>query len=234
MESIGQSLGLAAEDWTALALTFRLCLYTTIILMIFATPLAWWLANGRSLSRTAVQAVVALPLVLPPTVLGFYLLIALGPRGMIGGTMETLGFHHFAFTFEGILIGSVIYSMPFAVQPLEHAFSSLGKRPVEAAASLGAGAMDRLFSVIIPMARRGFVVAITLTFAHTMGEFGVVLMVGGNIPGVTHVLSTTIYGYTESMQYAAAGRLSLLLLIGAFVVLFLVYWLNRSFEMARP
>jgi len=234
LESIGQSLGLAAEDWTALALTLRLCLYTTIILMIFATPLAWWLANGRSLSRTVVQAVVALPLVLPPTVLGFYLLIALGPRGMIGGTMETLGFHHFAFTFEGILIGSVIYSMPFAVQPLEHAFSSLGRRPVEAAASLGAGAMDRLFSVIIPMARRGFVVAITLTFAHTMGEFGVVLMVGGNIPGVTHVLSTTIYGYTESMQYAAAGRLSLLLLIGAFVVLFLVYWLNRSFEMARP
>ena len=234
MESIGQSLGLAAEDWTALALTLRLCLYTTIILMIFATPLAWWLANGRSLSRTAVQAVVALPLVLPPTVLGFYLLIALGPRGMIGGTMETLGFQHFAFTFEGILIGSVIYSMPFAVQPLEHAFSSLGKRPVEVAASLGAGAMDRFFSVIVPMARRGFLVAITLTFAHTMGEFGVVLMVGGNIPGVTHVLSTTIYGYTESMQYAAAGRLSLLLLIGAFVVLFLVYWLNRSFEMARP
>jgi len=234
LESIGQSLGLAAEDWTALALTLRLCLYTTIILMIFATPLAWWLANGRSLSRTAVQAVVALPLVLPPTVLGFYLLIALGPRGMIGGTMETLGFQHFAFTFEGILIGSVIYSMPFAVQPLEHAFSSLGKRPVEVAASLGAGAMDRFFSVIVPMARRGFLVAITLTFAHTMGEFGVVLMVGGNIPGVTHVLSTTIYGYTESMQYAAAGRLSLLLLIGAFVVLFLVYWLNRSFEMARP
>lgn len=234
MESIGQSLGLTAEDWTALALTLRLCLYTTIILMIFATPLAWWLAKGRSLSRTAVQAVVALPLVLPPTVLGFYLLIALGPRGMIGGTMETLGFQHFAFTFEGILIGSVIYSMPFAVQPLEHAFSSLGKRPVEVAASLGAGAMDRFFSVIVPMARRGFLVAITLTFAHTMGEFGVVLMVGGNIPGVTHVLSTTIYGYTESMQYAAAGRLSLLLLIGAFVVLFLVYWLNRSFEMARP
>ena len=254
MESIGQSLGLAAEDWTALALTLRLCLYTTIILMIFATPLAWWLANGRSLSRTAVQAVVALPLVFapfraligfksdthrsvlgsPPTVLGFYLLIALGPRGMIGGTMETLGFQHFAFTFEGILIGSVIYSMPFAVQPLENAFSSLGKRPVEVAASLGAGAMDRFFSVIVPMARRGFLVAITLTFAHTMGEFGVVLMVGGNIPGVTHVLSTTIYGYTESMQYAAAGRLSLLLLIGAFVVLFLVYWLNRSFEMARP
>lgn len=234
MESIGQNFGLTAEDWTALALTLRLCLYTTIILMIFATPLAWWLANGRSLSRTAVQAVVALPLVLPPTVLGFYLLIALGPRGMIGGTMETLGFQHFAFTFEGILIGSVIYSMPFAVQPLEHAFSSLGKRPVEVAASLGAGAMDRFFSVIVPMARRGFLVAVTLTFAHTMGEFGVVLMVGGNIPGVTHVLSTTIYGYTESMQYAAAGRLSLLLLIGAFVVLFLVYWLNRSFEMARP
>lgn len=202
--------------------------------MAIATPLAWWLTSGRSAFRTAVQAVVALPLVLPPTVLGFYLLIMLGPRGFIGGTLEDMGLHHLAFSFEGILIGSVLYSMPFAVQPLEQAFSNLGRRPIEVAASLGAGAIDRFFSVILPMTKSGFIVAMTLTFAHTMGEFGVVLMVGGNIPGVTHVLSTTIYGYTEGMQYAAAGRLSLMLLIFAFIVLFVVYWFNRGFEMIKP
>jgi molybdate transport system permease protein len=181
-----------------------------------------------------VQAVVALPLVLPPTVLGFYLLITLGPRGFIGGTLENMGLHHLAFTFEGILIGSVLYSLPFAVHPLEQAFSSLGRRPVEVAASFGAGAIDQFVSVILPMTKRGFIVAITLTFAHTIGEFGVVLMVGGNIPGVTHILSTTIYGYTEGMQYDAAGRLSLMLLIFSFMVLCVVYWLNRRFEMIKP
>lgn len=202
--------------------------------MVVATPLAWWLTSKRSTCRTAVQAVVALPLVLPPTVLGFYLLIALGPRGFIGGTLEDIGLHHLAFTFEGILIGSVLYSLPFAVQPLEQAFANLGRRPIEVAASLGAGVIDRFISVILPMTKSGFIVAMTLTFAHTMGEFGVVLMVGGNISGVTHVLSTTIYGYTEGMQYAAAGRLSLMLLIFAFIVLFVVYWFNRGFEMVKP
>lgn len=202
--------------------------------MVVATPLAWWLTSKRSTCRTAVQAVVALPLVLPPTVLGFYLLIALGPRGFIGGTLEDIGLHHLAFTFEGILIGSVLYSLPFAVQPLEQAFANLGRRPIEVAASLGAGVIDRFISVVLPMTKSGFIVAMTLTFAHTMGEFGVVLMVGGNIPGVTHVLSTTIYGYTEGMQYAAAGRLSLMLLIFAFIVLFVVYWFNRGFEMVKP
>ena len=196
--------------------------------------MAWWLASGRSAYRTVVQAVVALPLVLPPTVLGFYLLITLGPRGFIGGTLENMGLHHLAFTFEGILIGSVLYSLPFAVHPLEQAFSSLGRRPVEVAASFGAGAIDQFVSVILPMTKRGFIVAITLTFAHTIGEFGVVLMVGGNIPGVTHILSTTIYGYTEGMQYDAAGRLSLMLLIFSFMVLCVVYWLNRRFEMVKP
>lgn len=225
---------MTAEDWTAIWLTIQLCSYTTLILMAIATPLAWWLTSGRSAFRTAVQAVVALPLVLPPTVLGFYLLIMLGPRGFIGGTLEDMGLHHLAFSFEGILIGSVLYSMPFAVQPLEQAFSNLGRRPIEVAASLGAGAIDRFISVILPMTKSGFIVAMTLTFAHTMGEFGVVLMVGGNIPGVTHVLSTTIYGYTEGMQYAAAGRLSLMLLIFAFIVLFVVYWFNRGFEMIKP
>ena len=233
MDYINQALSLSAEDRTAIWLTVRLCLSTTLILMVIATPLAWWLASGRSACRTAVQAVVALPLVLPPTVLGFYLLIMLGPRGAIGGTLEGMGLHHLAFTFEGILIGSVLYSMPFAVQPLGQAFSNLGRRPTEVAASLGAGALDRFVSVVLPMTKGGFIVAMTLTFAHTMGEFGVILMVGGNIPGVTHVLSTTIYGYTESMQYAAAGKLSLMLLIFAFVVLFVVYWFNRGFEMVR-
>ncbi len=233
MDYISQALSLSAEDQTAIWLTVRLCLSTTLILMVIATPLAWWLASGRSACRTAVQAVVALPLVLPPTVLGFYLLIMLGPRGAIGGTLEGMGLHHLAFTFEGILIGSVLYSMPFAVQPLGQAFANLGRRPTEVAASLGAGALDRFVSVVLPMTKGGFIVAMTLTFAHTMGEFGVILMVGGNIPGVTHVLSTTIYGYTEAMQYAAAGKLSLMLLIFAFVVLFVVYWFNRGFEMVR-
>ncbi|MCE9551688.1 MAG: molybdate ABC transporter permease subunit [Betaproteobacteria bacterium] len=227
-------MSFTAEDWTAIWLTLRLCLYTTIILLAIATPVAWWLASGRSAWRTVVQAVVALPLVLPPTVLGFYLLITLGPRGFIGGTLENMGLHHLAFTFEGILIGSVLYSLPFAVHPLEQAFSSLGRRPVEVAASFGAGAIDQFVSVILPMTKRGFIVAITLTFAHTIGEFGVVLMVGGNIPRVTHILSTTIYGYTEGMQYDAAGRLSLMLLIFSFMVLCVVYWLNRRFEMIKP
>ena len=234
MEYFWQSLSFTAEAWTAIWLTLRLCLYTTIILLAIATPVAWWLASGRSACRTIVQAVVALPLVLPPTVLGFYLLITLGPRGFIGGTLENMGLHHLAFTFEGILIGSVLYSLPFAVHPLEQAFSSLGRRPVEVAASFGAGAINQFVSVILPMTKRGFIVAITLTFAHTIGEFGVVLMVGGNIPGVTHVLSTTIYGYTEGMQYDAAGRLSLMLLIFSFTVLCVVYWLNRRFEMVKP
>ncbi len=234
MEYFRQSLSFTAEDWTAIWLTLRLCLYTTIILLAIATPVAWWLASGRSAWRTVVQAVVALPLVLPPTVLGFYLLITLGPHGFIGGTLENMGLHHLAFTFEGILIGSVLYSLPFAVHPLEQAFSSLGRRPVEVAASFGAGAIDQFVSVILPMTKRGFIVAITLTFAHTIGEFGVVLMVGGNIPGVTHILSTTIYGYTEGMQYDAAGRLSLMLLIFSFMVLCVVYWLNRRFEMIKP
>ncbi len=234
MEYFGHSLSFTEDDWIAIWLTLRLCFYTTIILLTIATPIAWWLANGRSASRTIVQAVVALPLVLPPTVLGFYLLISLGPNGFIGGALENIGLHHLAFTFEGILIGSVLYSLPFAVHPLEQAFSSLGRRPVEVAASFGAGVTDRFISVILPMTKRGFIIAITLSFAHTIGEFGVVLMVGGNIPGITHVLSTTIYGYTEGMQYDAAGRLSLMLLVFSFLALCVVYWLNRRFEIIKP
>nr|WP_296751261.1 molybdate ABC transporter permease subunit [Thioalkalivibrio sp.] len=226
-------LGLGPADWQAIELTFKLCLYTTIILLILATPVAWWLANGRSAARVAVQAVVALPLVLPPTVLGFYLLIVLGPRGFVGGTLESIGLHHLAFTFEGILVASVLSSMPFAVQPLTEAFNNLGRRPVEVASSLGAGLWDRFFTVILPLTRGGFVVAATLTFAHTVGEFGVILMLGGSIPGETKVLSVLIYDHAEAMNYEAAHRLSLMLVIFAFLTLFVVYSITRRFGVAK-
>ncbi len=225
--------GLGPEDWQAIEVTFRLCLYTTLILLVIATPIAWWLSSGRSAGRVAVQAVVALPLVLPPTVLGFYLLIVLGPRGFVGGTLEAMGLHHLAFTFEGILIASVIYSMPFAVQPLTEAFNNLGRRPVEVASSLGANAVDRFLTVILPLTRGGFVVAATLTFAHTLGEFGVILMLGGSIPGETKVLSVLIYDHTEAMNYDSAHRLSLMLLIFSFITLFIVYSMTRRFRVAR-
>lgn len=224
---------LGPAEWQAIQVTFKLCLYTTIILLIIATPLAWWLARSRSQTRIVVQAIVALPLVLPPTVLGFYLLIALGPRGFVGGALEDIGLHHLAFSFEGILIGSVLYSMPFAVQPLTEAFNHLGRRPVEVASSLGAGPVDRFFSVILPLTRGGFVVAATLTFAHTLGEFGVILMLGGSIPGETKVLSVLIYDHTESLNYAAAHSLSLMLLVFAFTTLFVVYSINRRFELVK-
>lgn len=224
---------LGPADWQAIQVTFRLCLYTTLILLVLATPLAWWLAQGRSTARVIVQAIAALPLVLPPTVLGFYLLIVLGPRGLVGQTLESLGLHHLAFTFEGILIASVLYSMPFAVQPLTQAFSNLGKRPTEVASSLGAGLVDRFCTVIFPLTRGGFVVAATLTFAHTLGEFGVILMLGGSIPGETKVLSVLIYDHAEAMNYQAAHSLSLMLLIFAFITLFVVYSINRRFEVAK-
>lgn len=224
---------LGPAEWQAIDVTFRLCLYTTLILLVLATPLAWWLANGRSHARVAVQAIVALPLVLPPTVLGFYLLMALGPRGIVGSTLENMGLHHLAFTFEGILLASVIYSMPFAVQPLTEAFRNLGRRPVEVAASLGAGPIDRFRSVTLPLTRGGFIVAATLTFAHTLGEFGVILMLGGSIPGETKVLSVLIYDHAEAMNYGAAHSLSLMLLVFSFVTLFIVYSITRRFQVAR-
>jgi len=226
-------LGLGPEDWQAIEVTFKLCLYTTLILLVIATPLAWWLSSGRSRTRVVVQAVVALPLVLPPTVLGFYMLLVLGPRGFVGGTLQDMGLSHLAFTFEGILIASVLYSMPFAVQPLNEAFNNLGRRPVEVASALGAGAIDRFFTVILPLTRGGFVVAATLTFAHTLGEFGVILMLGGSIPGETKVLSVLIYDHAEAMNYEAAHRLSAILLVFAFVTLFVVYSINRRFRVAR-
>jgi molybdate transport system permease protein len=224
---------LGQAEWQAIGLTIRLCFFTTVILLIIATPLAWWLSSGRSRWRVAVQAIVALPLVLPPTVLGFYLLMALGPRGFIGGSLESVGLTHLAFSFEGILIASVLYSMPFAVQPLLESFNSLGRRPIEVSASLGANAIDRFFTVILPLCKGGFIVAATLSFAHTVGEFGVILMLGGSIPGETKVLSVLIYDYTESMNYQAAHQLSFLLLAFSFFVLFVVYSINRHFQVTK-
>ena len=216
----------SADDLQAIGLTLKLAGLTTVLLLLIATPLAWWLANTRSLWRAPVGAVVALPLVLPPTVLGFYLLLILGPQGWGGQLTQALGLGTLPFTFAGLLLGSVIYSMPFAVQPIQHAFEAMGARPMEVAASLRASPLDAFFSVALPLAKPGFVTAAILTFAHTMGEFGVVLMLGGNIPGQTQVVSTQIYGHVEAMEYAQAHWLSLSMVLFSFAVL-LVLGLRR-------
>lgn len=218
---------LGPQDWQAIGVTLRLCLWTTAILLLLGTPLAWWLAHTRSRFRAAVEALVALPLVLPPTVLGFYLLVALGPRGPVGGLLEALGGAHLAFSFTGILIGSVLYSLPFAVQPLQDGFRAIGRQPLEVAATLGAGPLDRFFTVALPLARGSVLTAATLAFAHTMGEFGVVLMIGGSIPGETQVLSIAIYDAAEALDYRRAHILSALLLALSFVILWLVFARRR-------
>ncbi len=225
---------LSDADLTALGVTLRLALITTAILLVLGTPLAWWLARTRWRGRFLVEAVVALPLVLPPTVLGFYLLIALGPHGPVGGTLEALGGRPLAFTFTGLVVGSVFYSLPFVVQPLQDAFTTLGRRPLEAAATLGASPLDRFLTVAVPLARPGFLTAAVLGFAHTVGEFGVVLMIGGNIPGETQVVSIAIYDHVEALEYANAHLLSGGLLVLSFLLLLAVYGLNRRFAVAHP
>jgi len=222
------------SDLTALAITLRLAGVTTIILLLAGTPLAWWLARTRWRYRFLLEAVIALPLVLPPTVLGFYLLVALGPNGPVGGLMTQLGAQPLAFTFTGLVIGSVFYSMPFVVQPLQHAFTSIGNRPLEVAATLRASPFDCFLTVVLPLARPGFLTAAVLGFAHTLGEFGVVLMIGGNIPGETQVLSIAIYDHVEALEYGRAHWLSGALLLLSFVMLVLVYAANRRFTVARP
>jgi len=216
-----------ALDPTPIWLTLRLASVATLLLLLVGTPLAWWLAHTRSILKTPIEATVALPLVLPPTVLGFYLLVGLGPHGIIGGPWQTLSGSTLAFSFAGLVIGSVIYSLPFVVQPLQNAFQALGTGPLETAATLGAGPLDRFFTVAVPLARHGFISALTLGFAHTVGEFGVVLMIGGNIPGQTRVLSIAIYDHVENLEYAQAHLLSAGLLLFSFAVMFLVYFLNR-------
>jgi len=221
---------LGDSDLTALIITLKLALLTTIILLLLGTPLAWWLARTRWRYKFLLEAVVALPLVLPPTVLGFYLLVALGPNGPLGSLMLALGGEPLAFTFAGLVVGSVFYSMPFVVQPLQHAFTSIGDRPMEVAATLRASPLDRFFSVAIPLARPGFLTATVLGFAHTIGEFGVVLMIGGNIPGETQVLSIAIYDHVEALEYGHAHWLSGGLLLLSFAMLIGVYAINRRFS----
>lgn len=218
------------QDWTALTITLKLAGLTTLILLVIGTPLAWWLARSRWKLKFLIEAIVAVPLVLPPTVLGFYLLVALGPHGPIGKLTETLGIQPLAFTFTGLVIGSVFYSLPFVVQPLQNAFAAIGRRPLEVAATLRASPLDRLLTVAIPMARPGFITAAVLGFAHTLGEFGVVLMIGGNIPGSTQVASITIYDHVESLEYTQAHWLSGGLLVFSFLLLLTVYAVNRRFS----
>ncbi len=208
-------------------LSLKLAAITTLILLIVGTAIAWWLANTRSRVKPVVQSLVALPIVLPPTVMGFYLLVLLGPYGAIGGWWVELTGSALTFSFLGLVIASCFYSLPFAVQPLQSAFESLGRKELEAAHTLGASPIDAFFSIVVPLSAPGFLTAIVLSFAHTLGEFGVVLMVGGNIPGETRLISIAIYDHVESMNYAAAHALSLTLLGFAFSILLAMYWLNR-------
>lgn len=225
---------LTGADFTALWITLRLAVLSTLILLLLGTPLAWWLARSRARLKIVVEAVVALPLVLPPTVMGFYLLIALGPHGPVGGLLTSLGGRPLAFTFAGLVVGSVFYSLPFVVQPLRDAFAAVGVRPLEVAATLRATPFDRFFTVAIPLAQQGYFTAAVLGFAHTLGEFGVVLMIGGSIPGETQVLSIAIYEHVEALEYAHAHVLSGGLLALSFVLLLAVYSLNRRYRVGQP
>jgi molybdate transport system permease protein len=217
----------SSGDLQAIWLTFKLAAATTVLLLLVSTPLAWWLARTRSRWRAPVSALVAVPLVLPPTVLGFYLLVTLGPNGWGGQLTQALGIGLLPFTFGGLLLGSMLYSLPFAVQPLQNAFEAVGQRPLEAAATLRASPLDSFFHVVLPLARGGIVQAAVLSFAHTVGEFGVVLMIGGNIPAQTRVVSTQIYGHVEALEYTQAHWLSAGMVLFSFLVLFALARLNR-------
>lgn len=208
-------------------LSLELAVVTTVVLLALSTPLAWWLARSKSVWRAPVGAVVTLPLVLPPSVMGFYILVVLGPHGPLGQFTQSMGWGLLTFTFPGLVIGSLVYSLPFAVQPLQGAFEALGDRPMEVAATLGAKPIDAFFSVVLPLVRPGVFTATVLTFAHTIGEFGVVLMIGGNIPGKTQVVSTEIYTFVEAMEYEKAHILAGGMLVFSFVVLLALSFLNR-------
>jgi molybdate transport system permease protein len=216
-----------AADWSAVRLTAQLAALTTLLLLAVGTPIAWWLARTRSRLKPIVASVVAMPLVLPPSVLGFYLLLLMGPQGPVGQLTQALGLGRLPFSFAGLVVASVIYSMPFVVQPLQQAFEAIPERTLEAASTLRAGPWDRFFSVVLPLARPGFLTASVLGFAHTVGEFGVVLMIGGNIPGVTRVLSVAIYGHVEALEFDAAHRLAGGMVVFAMVVLVALYVLGR-------
>jgi molybdate transport system permease protein len=224
----------SADDWQAIRLTLELAALTTLLLLIVATPLAWWLARGRSRWRAPVSALVTLPLVLPPTVLGFYLLVLMGPNGWLGQITQSLGWGLLSFSFTGLLIGSMVFSLPFAVLPLQHAFESLGARPLEVAATLRAHPLDAFFTVALPQAKGGVLTAAILSFAHTVGEFGVVLMIGGNIPGQTRVVSTQIYGHVEAMAYTQAHWLAGGMVLFSFLVLLALAGLRRGQDRVMP
>lgn len=225
---------ISPEAWQAIGLTVQLATLTTIVLLVLATPLAWWLSQTSSKWRGAITALVTLPLVLPPTVLGFYLLVLLGPHGWVGMLTQSMGLGLLSFSFSGLLIGSIIFSLPFAVQPIQYAFEALGKRPLEVAATLRAKPMDAFFSIALPLAKPGLMTAAVLSFAHTVGEFGVVLMIGGNIPSQTRVVSTQIFGHVEAMEYAQAHWLAAGMVVFSFVVLMLLGMLKKRSDRVLP
>lgn len=225
---------LSPQAWQAIALTLQLAAATSALLLLLATPLAWWLSQTTSGWRAWVNALVTLPLVLPPTVLGFYLLVLLGPQGWVGQATQALGLGVLSFSFTGLLIGSIVFSLPFAVQPIQFAFEAMGRRPMEVAATLRAHPVDAFFSVALPMAKPGLLTATVLSFAHTVGEFGVVLMIGGNIPGQTRVVSTQIYGHVEAMEYTQAHVLAAGMVLFSFAVLVALARLRRPRERVLP
>lgn len=224
--------GLSPEIWTSVRLTIELAALTTAILLVVGTPVAWWLARSRARWKEAVAAVVALPLVLPPTVLGFYLLVTLGPSGPGGAIAGLWGARTLAFTFEGLVIGSVVYSLPFVVQPIRNAFEAIGDRPLEAAATLRASPRRTFWTVAVPLARPGFLTGAVLGFAHTVGEFGVVLMIGGNIPGETKVLSVAIYDYVETLRWREANILAAGMVVFAFLVILAMTLIEKRMRRA--
>jgi molybdate transport system permease protein len=219
---------LTAADLGAVTLTLKLATATTLILLLLGTPLAWWLARTRSAWKGPIGAMVALPLVLPPSVLGFYFLVSMGPQGPIGQLTQWLGIGLLPFTFAGLVVGSVIYSMPFVVQPIQNAFETIGEPALEAAATLRASPLDTFFSVVLPLARPGYLTAIVMGFAHTVGEFGVVLMIGGNIPDKTRVISVQIYDHVEALEYMQAHWLAAGMVVFSFLVLLALYALNPT------
>ena len=218
-----------SSDWTALTLTFELALISTIILLVIGTPIAWWLSQTKVRFKFLIETMVALPIVLPPTVLGFYLLIFLGPQGSVGKLVSYLGGPSLIFSFTGLVLGSIVYSMPFVIQPLQHAFSVIDKRADETAATIGFSRPRRFFYLFLPLSKTGYLSAFVLGFAHTLGEFGIVLMIGGNIPGETQVASISIYNYVEMLEYEKAHTLSLLLLLISFTLLAIIYSLRIRF-----
>lgn len=225
---------ISPDAWQAIKLTIQLATLTTVILLVIATPLAWWLSQTESRWRAPIGALVTLPLVLPPTVLGFYILVLLGPQGWIGMLTQSLGIGLLSFSFTGLLIGSVIFSLPFAVQPIQYAFEAIGKRPMEVAATLRATPLDTFFNVALPLAKPGLLTATVLSFAHTLGEFGVVLMIGGNIPGQTRVVSTQIFGHVEAMEYTQAHWLAAGMVAFSFVVLIALSFLKKRADRVLP